>query len=86
MNRVTGPVCFALVLLSFLSSRAQAQSAAQAGLDNDTRQLSRDIFRQLIEINTTDSVGSTTLAANAMAKRLLDAGLSRCRRASPRPQ
>ncbi len=74
MKRVTGPVCFALVLLSFLSSRAQAQSAAQAGLDNDTRQLSRDIFRQLIEINTTDSVGSTTLAANAMAKRLLDAG------------
>jgi acetylornithine deacetylase/succinyl-diaminopimelate desuccinylase-like protein len=34
----------------------------------------RDIFRQLIEINTTDSVGSTTVAAQAMAKRLLDAG------------
>jgi len=34
----------------------------------------RDIFKQLIEINTTDSVGSTTVAANAMAKRLLDAG------------
>ena len=36
--------------------------------------LSRDIFKQLIEINTTDSVGSTTVAAKAMAKRLLDAG------------
>ena len=36
--------------------------------------LARDIFKQLIEINTTDSVGSTTVAANAMAKRLLDAG------------
>jgi acetylornithine deacetylase/succinyl-diaminopimelate desuccinylase-like protein len=33
-----------------------------------------DIFKQLIEINTTDSVGSTTLAAQAMAQRLLDAG------------
>jgi acetylornithine deacetylase/succinyl-diaminopimelate desuccinylase-like protein len=33
-----------------------------------------DIFKQLIEINTTDSSGSTTLAAQAMAKRLLDAG------------
>jgi acetylornithine deacetylase/succinyl-diaminopimelate desuccinylase-like protein len=45
-----------------------------AGLDDATRQLSRDIFRELIEINTTDSVGSTTRAAEAMAKRLKDAG------------
>jgi acetylornithine deacetylase/succinyl-diaminopimelate desuccinylase-like protein len=37
-------------------------------------QLARDIFKQLIEINTTDSVGSTTIAAEAMAKRLRDAG------------
>ena len=37
-------------------------------------QLSRDVFRQLIEINTTDSAGNTTLAAEAMAKRLRDAG------------
>lgn len=34
------------------------------------RQLARDIFRQLIEINTTDSSGGTTDAANAMAERL----------------
>jgi hypothetical protein len=45
-----------------------------AALDDATRQLSRDIFRELIEINTTDSVGNTTLAAEAMAKRLKDAG------------
>jgi len=45
-----------------------------AQVDDTTRQLSRDIFQQLIEINTTDSVGSTTAAAEAMAKRLLDAG------------
>jgi acetylornithine deacetylase/succinyl-diaminopimelate desuccinylase-like protein len=43
-------------------------------LDNSTRQLARDIFKQLIEINTTDSVGSTSIAANAMRQRLLDAG------------
>ena len=42
--------------------------------DDPNRQLARDIFQQLIEINTTDSVGSTTVAAQAMAKRLLDAG------------
>src|ERR1035438_4958885 len=45
-----------------------------AALDDATRQLSREIFRELIEINTTDSVGSTTRAADAMAKRLKDAG------------
>jgi acetylornithine deacetylase/succinyl-diaminopimelate desuccinylase-like protein len=45
-----------------------------ASLDEATRQLSREIFQQLIEINTTDSVGNCTLAAEAMAKRLKDAG------------
>jgi len=43
-------------------------------LDAASRELARDVFKQLIEINTTDSVGSTTLAAEAMRKRLLDAG------------
>jgi acetylornithine deacetylase/succinyl-diaminopimelate desuccinylase-like protein len=42
--------------------------------DTATREMAHDIFKQLIEINTTDSVGSTTVAAQAMAKRLLDAG------------
>ncbi|HEX5229767.1 MAG TPA: M20/M25/M40 family metallo-hydrolase [Bryobacteraceae bacterium] len=46
-------------------------------LDDGTRNLAREIFRELIEINTTDSVGSTTKAAEAMAKRLLDAGFPR---------
>src|SRR5206468_10757987 len=39
---------------------------------NDQR--ARDIFEQLININTTGSSGSTTVAANAMARRLLAAG------------
>lgn len=47
-----------------------------ADLDAATRGLSRDILKQLIEINSTDSVGSTTVAAEAMAKRLLDAGFA----------
>src|ERR1700732_3620346 len=34
----------------------------------------REIFKQLIEINTTDSVGSVTKAAEAMADRLKAAG------------
>ncbi len=46
-----------------------------AQINDATKQLAHDIFKQLVEINTTDSVGSTTVAADAMAKRLLDAGL-----------
>jgi acetylornithine deacetylase/succinyl-diaminopimelate desuccinylase-like protein len=45
-----------------------------AQVDEGTRQLSRDILKQLIEINTTDSVGNVTTAAEAMAQRLRDAG------------
>ncbi len=39
-----------------------------------TNKLAHDIYKQLIEINTTDSVGSTSVAAEAMAQRLRDAG------------
>ena len=48
--------------------------AASAQIDDATKQLSHDIFKELIEINTTDSVGNVTTASEAMAKRLLDAG------------
>jgi acetylornithine deacetylase/succinyl-diaminopimelate desuccinylase-like protein len=50
-----------------------ALTASLAAASPDTQD-ARDIFKQLIEINTTDSVGSTTLAAQAMAQRLLAAG------------
>jgi len=46
----------------------------KAQTNDATNQLAHDIFKQLIEINTTDSVGNTTVAAEAMAKRLRDAG------------
>ena len=52
------------------SSNAQTKSP----LDPATEALSHSIFKQLVEINTTDSVGSVTAAAEAMQKRLLDAG------------
>src|SRR5881628_3108496 len=48
--------------------------AAPPPLDDATRQLTRDIYKQLVEINTTDSVGNTTTAAEAMAARLRAAG------------
>lgn len=49
-------------------------ASCSAQLDDSTKRLSHDIFKQLIEINTTDSVGSVTAAAEAMAQRFRDAG------------
>ena len=60
----------ALLATLVLATSIQAQKKPDA----PTVQLSHDIFKQLIEINTTDSVGSVTAAAEAMRKRLLDAG------------
>jgi acetylornithine deacetylase/succinyl-diaminopimelate desuccinylase-like protein len=59
-----------LCLLAVTAPVLKAQSPEQ------TNQLAREIFKQLIETNTTDSVGNVTAAAEAMAKRLRDAGFS----------
>ena len=57
-----------LLLLVFFTPASQGQ------IDDATRKLSHDIFKQLIEINTTDSVGNVTTASEAMAQRFRDAG------------
>ncbi|MGD8416947.1 MAG: M20/M25/M40 family metallo-hydrolase [Pseudomonadales bacterium] len=49
-------------------------SAVSAAELTEHQQLAHDIFKELIEINTTDSVGDNTAAARAMAARLIDAG------------
>jgi hypothetical protein len=53
-----------------------ATTAAQAGAASQeaSNRLAREIYAQLIEINTTDSVGNVTTAAEAMAKRFRAAG------------
>lgn len=60
-----------LLAATLFAAHLQAQSTA---MDTATRQLAHDVFKQLIEINSTDSIGSTTAVAEAMRKRLLDAG------------
>jgi acetylornithine deacetylase/succinyl-diaminopimelate desuccinylase-like protein len=45
-------------------------------LDAPATQLARDIYKELIEINTTDSSGDNTRAAEAMAARLRAAGFA----------
>jgi acetylornithine deacetylase/succinyl-diaminopimelate desuccinylase-like protein len=57
----------------FLLGAASA-AAAPPPIDAKTRQLAFDIYKQLIEINTTDSIGNNTTAAEAMAARLKAAG------------
>ncbi|HEX6371474.1 MAG TPA: M20/M25/M40 family metallo-hydrolase [Longimicrobium sp.] len=43
---------------------------------DEYRQLARDIFRELIEIDTTDQSGDVTEAAEAVARRLREAGFA----------
>jgi len=47
---------------------------ASGAIADDTRQLARDVFRELIEIDTSTTNGNTTTAAEAMAARLRAAG------------
>ena len=56
-----------MILLSYLLF-------CQAGFAQADQKLTHDIFKELIEINTTNSVGNTTTAAKAMAARLRTAG------------
>jgi acetylornithine deacetylase/succinyl-diaminopimelate desuccinylase-like protein len=62
-------ICFAAALSLLAANRAGAQAESP-------NLLAREIFQQLIEINTTDSVGNVTTAADAMAARLRDAGFT----------
>ena len=48
--------------------------AADSAADAASNKLARELLQQLIEINTTDSVGNVTAAAEAMAQRFRAAG------------
>jgi len=65
-------VCALTFFAGAAGTRGQAQSSVANALAANA--LARDIFKQLIEINTTDSVGNVTTAAEAMATRLREAG------------
>jgi hypothetical protein len=53
---------------------ASARPVVPTPADAENIKLATDIFKQLIEIDTSHSVGSTTIAAEGMAKRLREAG------------
>jgi acetylornithine deacetylase/succinyl-diaminopimelate desuccinylase-like protein len=61
---------WSLLVLVFLAAPLLAQDAK----DPAARRLEREIFEELIRINTSDSAGGTPAAARAVAERLLAAG------------
>jgi hypothetical protein len=69
-------VCIAIIIFGAIDLSAVTQSQNDAATPPAFNQLAHDIFKQLVEINTTDSVGNVTTAAEAMAKRLRDAGFA----------
>jgi len=67
MSRIAGPI---LVLVCAFSAAPEVASQDHQPFNHEARA----IFKQLIEINTTESSGSVTKAAEAMAARLREAG------------
>ncbi len=66
---------FHLLLIAFLITVNGKVTGQQDSATDSNQKLAREIFRQLIEINTTEKVGSTR-AAEAMADRLRSAGFA----------
>src|SRR5260221_4615518 len=74
--RYTAPMQKRLLQLSLALGLALPLIAAVPPPDDATRRLTRDIYQQLVETNTTESSGNCTTAARAMAARLEAAGFT----------
>jgi acetylornithine deacetylase/succinyl-diaminopimelate desuccinylase-like protein len=69
------PASLLLATAAVLLSSPASPQAAQAGKDPEAMRLEREILKELIEINTSDSAGHTPEAAKLLADRLIAAGL-----------
>src|SRR5262249_51520623 len=73
-------VVWRVVVLALVLAAVVIAPVSRTGLDAQPaalaphQQLLREIYQELIEINTTNSVGDNTKAAEAMARRLIAAG------------
>jgi acetylornithine deacetylase/succinyl-diaminopimelate desuccinylase-like protein len=77
MPRAVKLAALACVLpMALMTTYAQGPNSTASASSAATDHLAREIFKQLIEINTTDSAGNVTTAAEAMAKRLREAGFT----------
>jgi acetylornithine deacetylase/succinyl-diaminopimelate desuccinylase-like protein len=76
LRRLSLSLIAAVILLAQATPQLSAQNAVPSASPED-RALARTIFKELIEINTTDTArGNVTAATAAMEKRLLDAGFA----------
>ena len=73
MGRIGRNIACGIFAAIAMTGIAAAQEAKQASL-SPRLQAFRDIYKELVEINTTDSVGDTVRAAEAMAARLRAGG------------
>ena len=64
----------ALLFAAVTHAQGSTQGSTASAPEGAANALARSIFQELIEINTTDSVGNVTTAAEAMAKRFRAAG------------
>ena len=73
------------LLLCALSLLLVLPALSLSQLNDADKKLAHDLLQELIEINTTDSVGNVSTASEAMAKRFRDAFESTNSRQLPRP-
>jgi acetylornithine deacetylase/succinyl-diaminopimelate desuccinylase-like protein len=76
IGKTAALVCVAIIATNVIDMYANSPSQDSVATPPAVNQLAHDIFKQLVEINTTDSVGNVTTAAEAMAGRLRDAGFA----------
>lgn len=75
LSSLTRGAALAVALLPAALSAQAASSVYRAGQLNADQQLARNIYKELVEINTGVTTGNITTAAVAMAKRLREAGI-----------
>ncbi len=73
---VSGGVAMTALLLLSQTALPQKPLTSQVTQATPDQLLLREIYKELVEINTTDSIGSTTEAARAMSARLAAAGFA----------
>jgi hypothetical protein len=76
MHKFKHRFAVSLLLVASLLMQAAPVARAQSMTLNPEQQLLREIFQELIEINTVDPEGNVTQAAEAMAARLRAAGFA----------
>jgi acetylornithine deacetylase/succinyl-diaminopimelate desuccinylase-like protein len=74
--KTTVLVCVAMIADGAIDMYANSPSQDGGAAPPAVNQLAHDIFKQLVEINTTDSVGNVSTAAEGMASQLRDAGFA----------